>query len=343
MTDLEDNKIFLADIPNPNVLICGRSGQGKTWYCCRQIEEAYEAGKNVLIIDYSGSYTEQELTRNAYKYLRETQVFHFQNGGFGWVSKSKTREDSCAELADALISVLGIESYYQKKWLRKGMLQHFRDYNIWSIPRFIGTLERIYGELKQFGGEKDDFENIKHLLTRISPYENLDRFYFKREEKDIVRSPISIMQISNFPDMERTFLTNLLITLLWKEVSLGDCKKCDTVVLDEFQHLAFEPGSAFYCILREGRKYGLQVVLSSQFVSHYEKERMETLLQVGNILIFRPTDRDRRFFAGIIDQENVNQWHKVLGTLNVGEAVLKGNYRINEKQSICTLPIICKI
>lgn len=45
LKDKEDHVIKISKIPNAHVLILGKSGEGKTYFCCRKIEEDLREGK----------------------------------------------------------------------------------------------------------------------------------------------------------------------------------------------------------------------------------------------------------------------------------------------------------
>ena len=53
LMDKENHEIKICKTPNPHILILGKSGEGKTYFCCRKIEEEIQDGKSVLIFDYS--------------------------------------------------------------------------------------------------------------------------------------------------------------------------------------------------------------------------------------------------------------------------------------------------
>lgn len=61
--DTDGNKIKLSETPNSHLMILGQSGMGKTFFLCRKMEEAINIGKSILIMDFSGSYTLQELKK----------------------------------------------------------------------------------------------------------------------------------------------------------------------------------------------------------------------------------------------------------------------------------------
>ncbi len=144
------------------------------------------------------------------------------------------------------------------------------------------------------------------------------------------------------PELEKRFVAKLLIELFWKEVKQRK-NSHGVIVLDEIQFLLEKDKGAFFGIMREGRKFGLKAYMGTQFISEYKKEVIESLLQAGNILIFKPTARDMIFSARVIDEERKKSWRKILGELEVGEAVIMGNYFLNSGKRRITDAIVCRI
>lgn len=130
--------------------------------------------------------------------------------------------------------------------------------------------------------------------------------------------------------------------MIWREVRHGS-KRVDIVLFDEFQNIQLTPGSALSAMLREGRKFGLGVYLSSQFLGNYNREALDTLMQAGNMIFFKPVQREMRFVANMIDPDNICAWKKVLQNLQVGEAILKGRYRLNDNKREIETPITCQV
>ena len=67
------------------------------------------------------------------------------------------------------------------------------------------------------------------------------------------------------------------------------------------------------------------------------------LLLAGNILLFKPTVKDRVSCADIVDRNNIKFWAAILDNLQVGEAVLIGNYSVKNCSEIWQKPVICKV
>lgn len=343
MFDIEENVVKMCNNPNPHILIWGQSGQGKTYFNCRKIEEAIKLGKQVLIIDYSGSYTKNEFKKNNFIDLNMIDYYYPYEHKFVWSPPYESEELLIADLGDTLANIMSVKSFFQRQWLVRSLKKHIGTRHNFNIPEFIKTLQIMYGEMKGQEVEKEALVHIERLMDRFLGYETVQNFYVKkRTEKRENRNPVSVIQLTDFPEHEKRFLTELFISSLWKETVRG-YERADILVLDELQFLSMKSGGAFLSMLREGRKYGIELMIGTQFIDSFRKDIIESLLQAGNILIFRPTAQDMRFSANVIDDQNVKKWREILGNLRVGEAVLKGNYTLNGGTRIMTRPLICRI
>lgn len=338
INDMEGHGILLSEEPNGHILVLGNSGYGKTYFLCRRMEELIASGKTIFLLDYSHSYAETELVKNQFRSIEKVEILDPSEESFDWIYEGK---EFVSDLTDALIKVLGIRSYYQKKLLRKGLISAFSSKRSVTFPLLMEKLEALLN----IEEDAENKKNIHHLLTRIEPYSGVlgIRFRCKRDgEGNEERATITIIQISGYAELQRRFLAELFSEMFWKEVRRGR-KRADVILLDEFQNLDIRPGSALAAMLREGRKFGLSVYLSSQFLADHDKEEMDTLMQAANKVIFRPTEKDRRFMADLIDPNDRKIWEGILSRLRVGEAVLKGRYQIERNKKEVETPIICKI
>lgn len=343
MFDREKNEITIMYTKNPNLLVWGKSGQGKTFFFCREIEKAVAQGQRVLIIDFSGSYTKEEFAKCKFVFRDRLRTLNLCEHAVFWNPKYEREEDFSADLSDALIKVLDINSYFQRSWLRRAVKAHFQKSKNFQMPAFVKTLEALYVQARAEKWETDDIDNIRRLLTRFGRFQRLENFWIQpRKEEWKIPAGVKIYQLSLLPEQEKQFLSELLLELFWKSVQRRQNDQT-ILVLDEFQFLPLRDGNAFFSILREGRKFGLSAFLGTQFVSNYDKEKLESLLQAGTILIFKPTPRDMKFSAGIIDPDRVKTWQGVLQSLDVGEAVLVGNYVINHGVIVHSEPLVCKV
>lgn len=317
---------------------------GKSFCNYRLIEEAVATGKKVLILDYTKSYTFEERAKANFLYEDKTIEFNPVAHPFFWISNYKDKQLFERDLCDALISALNISSYFQKKWLIRAVSMHLQKNGCLNFSKFLKTLEEMYYFSVEAGESQEDLNNLKRLLSKFEPYGKINGIFLKNsEDKNLMSRNVYIIRLSGYSELERKFLSNLFVSLLWKEVQHGESRKFDVCVLDEVQNVSLKEGNALSSFLREGRKHEMRLILSTQFISDYSKGEISSLLQAGNVLIFNPDETDLKFSAQIIDCQNYKQWQKLLSNLNVGSVVLKGHYQINEKNTICVRPIICKI
>lgn len=340
LKDIESNNITLICKPNGHLLVLGMSGSGKTFFLCRKIEDAMRSGKKIFVFDYSASYTDSELAKNHFQTNADFRILNPLESELEWEYRGSDLESA---LLSALVNSLKISSYYQKKLLREALadVEKCNNRDGFTFPDLILTLEKL-ACVKE---DADSVKNIGHLLTRLEPYAAISEVRLvKSDERKVLPAapPVTILQLSDYPELSRKFLTSFLTELFWQEVREGK-KRADIVLFDEFQNLSLKPGSALSAILREGRKFELAAYLSSQFLGNYDKEAVDTLMQAGNMLFFRPVPRDVKYVADIIDPGNKQGWVKILDALQVGQAVLKGRYSINRNQKECETPIICNV
>lgn len=325
--------VKLVDKANSHRLIIGKSGYGKTWCCYRMIEDAVEAGKQILILDYSGSYTMLELKKGKFESMDRVEILNART--MKWIYEGG---DFYAAFQDAIIKALHLTSHRQKALLKK-IVQEFavQDSDI-TTSAMIEKLE----------AEWDSSDNVKQkvveaVLDRMVAYAEIDTVFArqKNEEKTLMK-PITIIQISEMETMQKGFLTELFSTLFWKNVrSRHNWTGC--IVYDEFQNLSVETGSTLSEMLREGRKYGIGVWLASQFLSDRSIEEKDTLLQVSNILLFRPTERDLKTVARMLGYMSWKQWMEPLEKLNIGEVILKGTFSVIDSKKVLEKSVLCTI
>lgn len=346
MKDKEHNEIALESKPNGHILTWGQSGRGKTYFLCRRVEELSRMGKNILILDYSGSFTKKELEEKKFLYLDKVNRINAKSQNICWEMQGNDDKKVAADIADAFLEILNCESYFQRKLLHGCISELWKTGNCISIPKLMEELENIMEHEKMDETVTSNIDNLGRLLMRLGPYEDMSGFFIKKRTCQEEKGQITIIDLTPFPENQRRFLTAMIMSLFWRDIYCQEGENVsDVIVLDEFQFLSVKDGSTLSGMLREGRKRGLEIILSTQFISHYGKAEVQTLQQVGNMLIFKPTQADLKSSAKIIDPNNWKSWEKVLEHLQVGEAVLKGIYCFKEKnrKSILQTPIVVKM
>lgn len=333
-------EISLASVPNAHCLLLGQSGSGKTVGLSILIEKAMGEGHRVLVVDYSDSFTLEEIEKAKvlnvevvdFKDLsKETLVLPFLSG-----NKAKDVES----ISMALSESFEIFGRRQKEVL------HELVSNIWEdgSVRFGGIVEYLD---VMYLLEKDDnpdkarrIENISEKLEPLAESDFIELVNISGSGE--ISNSVTVLEFSGFPLERRKKFANLCLELYWQKIRRRQADMETTrIVLDEVQNVGFRKTQAFTNMIREGRKFGLGIFMATQFEK--DTEKLELLMQAANILFFKPTMINVRKTAKLIEEDKWKIWLEVLKKLSVGHFVLVGNYTINKNIKIHQTPILAQM
>lgn len=338
MRDNEGNVILLSRECNGHILVLGQSGQGKTYFLCRQMEEAVKQGEHLFAFDYSGSYSEHELMRQRFKYINSVCRLDVKKNMIVSVP-----EDKLQDIVGAITESLGIHSYFQMKLLEEAVENTIEKNKRMSFPKLCETLETMLQKEQCSESVNGNTDNLGRLLTRLYPLRGLEHFEIAVAEKAIYQG-LTIFDFTGVPMKIRKILSELCIALLWHCISSErELGQTITFVLDELQYLSCAENSSLAALLREGRKFDVSVLMATQFINNYENGQLQVLLQAANLVIFKPTVDEIVRVAKCIDRKKCKDWEKILGNLRRGEAVLKGIFFVNGRKYSQSAEVIVRI
>ena len=104
------------------------------------------------------------------------------------------------------------------------------------------------------------------------------------------------------------------------------------LVVDEFQHFLKYQNSVLLEMLRESRKYGVNIILATQSVAGFSQNTLGAVNQTAVQLYFRPAVSDMKKIAEMIDTENSSRWLLKLKQLRAGESIATGNLSLNGRE-----------
>lgn len=335
LVDQDGHQIFLATKPNANLNISGMSGYGKTFYINQKVGEYCRKGKNVMIIDTSYSYIPEELEKSACPFQ---DCVKWQDPSDDIVMFSLDTPQSL-DAAKKLVSIMAlsfnIRSYQQKAILREVCTDLFESEGIFCFSLLVEMLEHYRGN-KRKEGDYDTAKQVALLLNRFEVVSDLDTIMVAMEPDNLSdnTAQVAVLQLSSFAPDQQHYLSAFCIELFWSNVQTAKHKGAQqpyqVYVIDEFQNIAkaMRIGCAVYRFLREGRKFGVAVLLCSQFMSDLGEDTQAALMQCGNTLFFHPDDKHMKSTAKLLSQQSA-EWEGVLRTLQIGQAVLKGCYYVD--------------
>lgn len=340
--DFERNEIVLEYEVNPHILILGSSGYGKTYLNIRLMEHLVRTGQTGIVLDAANSYSVSELKRNKCGIMRRIFYFDLKTDAYCHRIHCQNTEKSCEMIADSIITALKPYGFYQKDIIRRCCYDVFNaNKQVFTFPSFISSLK----QMSKIGETKEIRDNAHSIIFHLHDIEKINTFSISCTNKLVpAKCTIGIIQLSELSDQNATFLSEFLLSLIWKDAKLSnEGPYFDAVFLDEFQDLQFDKGSSLSRILKQGRKFGLQAVLSTQYISSFSPEQVNALHQAATMFCFHTTQKDMKQVASMIDEDNAVVWRKKLVRLKRGEAVLHGSYHIKGRSRTLTNPVLVRI
>lgn len=330
LKDLEGNEVSMEFIENRHIKVTGKSGTGKTYWVCQEIGKFVSNQIPVLIVDFSGSYTDRELEKNFRKNQKISIATSNPKITPVIISAGKNTVEN---VTDALIQILDVQSMLQRKLLEE------ISWNVLKQSGYI-SFKRLYDELLKLGSGEEESErgkNISFLMSRLYYLRNIDSFRVAmgtaKRKADVV-----IMQFSDYPERIRKSLAQFFLEIEWRNIC--EDEKQVQIILDEFQVLPLE-GTAIEEMLREGRKYGVGMILLSQYEPRSEAKNI--LEQAATSIYFQPNERNIISTAQAISREQYREWIPILKKLTIGTCVLSGEYSVNGHRLTQNRPLVCKV
>ena len=332
LVDLEGNYIEIAAGDNEHMKIIGRSGSGKTFYACRYIESIYDK-KCVIIIDFSGSYTQKEFEKSKLnKDILVHEINMKQNKLF--LYNGDTQEDVVENMVDALIVTIGIDAMMQRQVLQEACEQILRTKHYISIKLIYDYLDGM----DLFIEDVEVKKNVNFLKKRLYHLRKFDSLRVCVGNQNY-NTDVHLIQLSDFTQRIRVDMTQMILELLWRSM-FQKAESNVQIILDEFQYIKLK-NTAVEEMMRVGRRKGVGITLLSQF--NPNKEATDVLEQSATSLYFKPNEQNITAIAKMIESEKFREWKFILQNLSKGTCVLKGEYTINGSERVVSRPIVCKV
>ncbi len=329
----------LYESTNPHVLILGESGSGKTYTASRLVLELARAGIPSIVFDYGQGFSLQHAPKEFREDLR-TVEFQLARDGIAINPLEIFPVDThgpatvAQRVADTFLRVYPKLGVQQHALLRRAALELLADGGIvGDNPRSWGQSPPPFRDLEQKLSELAAAEDAttRRAASSAGPHVST-LFFFDTFRKtghalswsDLIerRNEVWILQLGGLEaSVERAVTEFLLWSLIRYFEVLGPAPLRCFVVLDEAHKLAFGSGSPVEKILREGRKFGLGVILASQ-----QPEDFSTVAfaNTATKIVFQTADNSghvsRELHRKVRNGHSQEYISKTLGTLPRGSA-----------------------
>jgi len=312
---------------NPHFMVVGTSGSGKTETLKAIVHELSAGNVPSFIVDFHQDF--EDVADN---------VLDFTNMTINPLEYTpETPEASMYKVSNILkkIFTLGVQ---QEGALQDAILSAYRDKGIdirsmekKDAPTFEDVKNVLENKAEYLKAEKRSSQTIETLLVRLRPLFNTGFFTSKKNAipfKDIF-SETTVLKLKNMPTEEVKYaIAEFFINKLKYELyARGKTDKMVLYCIVDEAHRLIDEKSPLNDLLRESRKYGTGVILSSQRPSDFSDT---VLANVGGIIAFQcRLEKDAIFVArqmGINFEEIKNLTE--IGTGYVNLSSKNGNERV---------------
>ena len=318
---------------NRHMLIFGSSGSGKTYAIQCILSELARAGLSSFIVDYTDGFLTHH-TEKVYQKVCTPKDYYvvvnplpinpfktYSNEIAPGVEVQEKAFNVATRVKNILCSVYKDFGSQQQAIIDKVLEQGLEKNPQYHLTDFLEDLEADSARGESVANKIRTLVKVNCFDTEAS--ENL------YEDKLRNEFPVQVIQLTNIPRDLQRIITEFILWDIWAYVQKhGSKDKPMTIVLDEMQNLDHAPDSPIDKMLREGRKFGISLILATQTISNFDKEQKDRLFQASTKLFFKPATTEVDSFAKLLSQVssdyNANDWRDRLNKLNKGQCYYLG-------------------
>jgi DNA phosphorothioation-dependent restriction protein DptH len=267
---------------NPHVLILGESGTGKTYAISAMLAELARGSVSSAVFDYGQGFSPAVLPR---EFAAATDLVELHVGRDGvdvnplqiFPSDLHGPVNVAQRVADTFARVYRKMGVQQHAVVRQAVLEVMEDAGItpdapksWSVP--LPGFSAIHAKLRSYAADPMNplARYASSAASHVSTVFVFNTFRPGGEGlawNDFLSAAgsVAIIQLKGLEhSLERAVTEFLLWHLIGYVEALGPGPLRCFIVLDEAHKLSFDRGSPVEKLLREGRKFGLGLILASQ-------------------------------------------------------------------------------
>jgi DNA phosphorothioation-dependent restriction protein DptH len=320
------------NLQNRHLLIFGASGSGKTYAIQCLLAEISKNQQNSLIVDYTDGYLPNHLeetfrqnTNPLTHLVRQKPLpinpFQFQTQVIeGYEPIQDTPFIVASRVASVFTSV-------------------YKTIGEQQVAELINTIQNgleldanyNFDALLQDLNERSDVSRT--LANKITPFVKMQPFGTNQSNNwqtifNNHEGRVHILQLAGVSRDNQQLITEFALWDLYDFASShGDKNTPLPIVLDEVQTLDHRKDSPLEKFLREGRKFGISLILATQTLSNFEVQERDRLFQAAHKLFFAPADTEIKRFADILKDSfpgTKDEWTQKLSKLQKGECLSIG-------------------
>ena len=181
----------------------------------------------------------------------------------------------------------------------------------------------ILGRLEEEGKSGETLANKIRPFVKAHPFRNgLDSSWGAM--KNVSGHFVNILQLAGLSPQIQYLVTEFVLWDLYSHAENEGTKYHPIpIVLDEIQNLDHSSNSPLDKMIREGRKFGLSLILATQDMEQFNQEQRARLFMTGHKLFFKPPtsgiDNLARMLSSATPDITKNEWSERLAKLEKGQ------------------------
>ncbi|EGV17030.1 ATP-binding protein [Thiocapsa marina] len=338
-------------LQNRHLLAFGASGSGKTYGIQCLLAEMAAQGLRSLIVDYTDGFlpnqVEERFTaiakpRNHFVFTEKLPLNPFRRQRQvidpSLPAVDEKPYDVATRVSSIFTSVFETMGDQQQSALVRVIDAGITSSSAFSLPKLLDAL-------------RGDGQYGESLANKLEPLIKSEPFHEGADSAwaEMLASPdawVHVLQLKGLArDIQRLVTEFTLWDLYDYATSTGSQYRPIPVVLDEIQNLDHRSDSPIDKMLREGRKFGLSLILATQTTSQFNQEQRDRLFQAGHKLFFKPADTEIDRFAVLLSQatgDSKAEWSQRLAKLTKGQCWSLGGV-LTSSGGLQTKPVLVKV
>lgn len=318
-----------SQLANRHLLIFGTSGSGKTYGIQCLLAEMAHRRLHSLIVDYTDGFLPQQVERRFTEvtvpknhfvkterlplnpFRRQMQVIDLSIPAI---------EESPFEVATRVASIF--TSVYESMGDQQtATLIRVLESGIEGNDQF--SLDDILSLLRDESQYGESLANKVEPLVKSRPFRDEEGSAW---DKMLLSQNnwVHVLQLKGLALDIQKMVTEFVLWDIWDYAqNTGSKNHPIPIVLDEIQNLDHSSDSPIDKMLREGRKFGLSLILATQTTSQFNQEQRDRLFQAGHKLFFKPATTEIDRFAQLLSQSTTGiskaDWGQRLASLEKGQ------------------------
>jgi len=341
-------------LKNKHLLVLGASGGGKTYALQKILKGLGELiEKSSIIFDFKPSFRNSDLESNFILSNKPKQ--HFLVNTPISINPLKSQKvaldvdmfstETNYEVASRVASIF--KSVYSTMGdQQQSTLANAIEAGINANPDFI--INDLSAELKKTETEYTDdgkekivplYKGGENIANKIDPF--IKAGVFNVGEFDWGDLFINqeghrshVIQLHGLNNTVKNITCEFLMEDLYSHINAaGNKNNPSPIVIDECHNVNFKKGSPARKALKEGRSFGLSMILATQGLVEFDKIEQSALMQAATIMLFEPMPSEMKDFAKLLtarSNKNIEFWQKVLSGLGLGQSLVLDNYGIRK-------------